>query len=53
MPGGGRKPLTGIFVTVADSGERKTSVDKLALAAVYRLGRRNGGASTARGCSGT
>jgi len=37
LPGGGRKPLTGIFVTVAESGERKTTVDKLALAAVYRL----------------
>ena len=37
LPGGGRKPLTGIFVSVADSGERKTSVDRLALAAVYRV----------------
>jgi hypothetical protein len=37
LPGGGRKPLTGIFVSVADSGERKTSVDKLALAPVYRV----------------
>jgi hypothetical protein len=36
LPGGGQKPLTGIFVSVADSGERKTSVDKVALAAVYR-----------------
>ncbi|MBL6079698.1 DUF3987 domain-containing protein [Belnapia sp. T18] len=37
LPGGGRKPLTAIFVSVADSGERKTSVDKLALAPVYRI----------------
>ncbi len=37
LPGGGRKPLTEIFVSVADSGERKTTVDKLALAPVYRV----------------
>ena len=37
LPGGGQKPLTAIFVSVADSGERKTSVDKLALAPVYRM----------------
>lgn len=37
LPGGGRKPLTAIFVTVADSGERKSTVDKLALASVYRM----------------
>jgi len=36
LPGGGRKPLTGIYASVAESGERKTSVDKVALAAVYR-----------------
>jgi hypothetical protein len=37
LPGGGRKPLTGLFVSVADSGERKTSVDRVALAPVYRI----------------
>jgi hypothetical protein len=37
LPGGGRKPLTAIYVSVADSGERKTSVDKIALAPVYRV----------------
>jgi hypothetical protein len=34
---GGRKPLTELFVSVANSGERKTSVDKLALAPVHRM----------------
>jgi hypothetical protein len=37
LPGTGRRPLTEIFATVADSGERKTSVDKIALAEVYRV----------------
>lgn len=37
LPGGGKKPLTAIYVSVADSGERKTSVDKIALAPVYRV----------------
>jgi hypothetical protein len=37
LPGGGRKPLTAIYVSVADSGERKSSVDKIALAPVYRI----------------
>jgi hypothetical protein len=37
LPGGGRKPLTGLFVSVADSGERKTSVDRVALAPAYRV----------------
>lgn len=37
LPGGGRKPLTGIFVSVAESGERKTTVDRVALAEVYRV----------------
>jgi len=36
LPGGGRKPLTQLFVSIAESGERKTSVDKIALRAVYR-----------------
>lgn len=35
LPGGGRKPLTAIFVSIAESGERKSSVDRVALAAVY------------------
>ena len=37
LPGGGQKPLTGLFVSVADSGERKSSVDRLALAPVYQV----------------
>lgn len=37
LPGGGQKPLTAIFISVADSGERKSSVDRIALAAVYRV----------------
>jgi hypothetical protein len=37
LPGGGRKPLTGLFASVADSGERKTSVDRIALAPVYEV----------------
>jgi hypothetical protein len=37
LPGGGRKPLTAIFISVADSGERKSSVDRIALAAVYSV----------------
>lgn len=37
LPGGGRKPLTEFFVSVAESGERKTTVDKVALAPVYRM----------------
>jgi hypothetical protein len=36
LPGAGIKPLTGLFASIADSGERKTSVDRIALAAVYR-----------------
>ena len=46
LPGGGRKPLTELFVSVADSGERKTSVDKLALAPV----RSDGGSLARRPC---
>ena len=30
LPGGGRKPLTGLFITIAESGERKSTVDRLA-----------------------
>lgn len=37
LPGGGRKPLTGLFVSVADSGERKSAVDRNALNAVFRV----------------
>ena len=37
LPGGGRKPLTAIFVSIAESGERKSSVDRVALAAVYQV----------------
>lgn len=37
LPGGGRKPLTQLFVSIAESGERKTSVDRIALRAVYRV----------------
>lgn len=35
LPGGGCRPLTGLFASVAESGERKTSVDRLALAPAY------------------
>lgn len=34
LPGGGRKPLTHLFLSIAESGERKSSVDRLALRAV-------------------
>jgi hypothetical protein len=37
LPGGGRKPLVQLFVSIAESGERKTSVDRVALRAVYRV----------------
>ena len=37
LPGGGQKPLTGFFVSVADSGERKSSVDRLALEPVHQV----------------
>jgi len=37
LPGGGRKPLTGLFVSVADSGERKSAVDRIALKSVFRV----------------
>ncbi len=51
LPGGGRKPLTGLFVSVADSGERKTSVDKLALEPVYRVEARWREAAEAEGAA--
>ena len=37
LPAAGVKPLTGLFASVAESGERKTTVDRIALAAVYRM----------------
>ncbi len=37
LPGVGRRPLTGLFATVAESGERKSSCDRLALRAFYRF----------------
>ncbi len=37
LPGAGRRPLTGVFASVAESGERKTSVDRIALAPVYKI----------------
>jgi hypothetical protein len=37
LPGGGRKPLTAIFISVAESGERKSSVDRIALAGVHEV----------------
>jgi hypothetical protein len=35
LPGGRRRPLTGLYTSVAASGERKTTVDNLALRAVH------------------
>lgn len=37
LPGGGTRPLTGLFASVAESGERKTSVDRIALSPIYRI----------------
>src|SRR3954454_24108543 len=37
LPGVGRRPLTGLFGSVAESGERKTTVDRIALAPAYRV----------------
>ena len=37
LPGAGRRPLTGLFVSVLDSGERKSAVDRLAVRAAYEL----------------
>ena len=31
LPGGGQKPLTQLFLSIAESGERKSSVDRIAL----------------------
>ncbi len=40
LPGGGRKPLTQLFVSIAESGERKSSVDAAALRPVYEAEKR-------------
>ena len=37
LPGSGRRPLTGLFGSVAESGERKTTVDGIALVPVDRI----------------
>ena len=37
LPGGGIKPVVNMFVSIAESGERKTSVDKIALATVREI----------------
>lgn len=37
LPGGGTKPVVNMFVSIAESGERKTSVDKIALAPVREI----------------
>ncbi len=37
LPGGGVRPLTGLLASVAESGERKSSVDRIALDAVYAV----------------
>ncbi|MFL5253328.1 MAG: YfjI family protein [Rhodopila sp.] len=37
LPGCGRRPLTGLYGSVAESGERKTTVDRQALAPAYRV----------------
>ena len=37
LPGAGRRPLTALFVSVLDSGERKSAVDRLAVAAAYEI----------------
>jgi Protein of unknown function (DUF3987) len=39
LPGAGQRPLTEIFISVAESGERKSSVDRLALAPVHEIER--------------
>lgn len=37
LPAGGIKPVVGMFVSLAESGERKTTVDKVALAPVREI----------------
>ena len=47
LPGAGQRPLTGIFASVAESGERKSSVDRLALRAIRAIERRWGAETAA------
>ena len=37
LPGAGRRPLTALFVSVLDSGERKSAVDRLAVRPAYHV----------------
>ncbi len=37
LPGAGRRPLTALFVSVLESGERKSAVDRLAVRAAYKV----------------
>ena len=37
LPGGGRRPLVGLFATIAESGERKSTADRIALAPIYEI----------------
>lgn len=37
LPGAGRRPLTALFVSVLDSGERKSAVDPLAVRPAYQV----------------
>jgi hypothetical protein len=37
LPHGALRPLVGIFLTIAGSGERKTSADNMALSEVYKV----------------
>lgn len=37
LPAGGSKPLTGLFVSVAESGERKSSIDRIALEPIHAV----------------
>lgn len=37
LPGAGRRPLTALFVSVLDSGERKSAVDRLAVRPAYQV----------------
>ncbi len=37
LPGAGRRPLTALYATIAESGERKSACDRVALAAVHRF----------------
>lgn len=37
LPGAGRRPLTALFLSVLASGERKSSVDRLAVRAIHKV----------------